>query len=168
MHSNRIIELPESIGDLLSVVFLDLRANQLTSLLATLSRLICLQELDLISNNLSVLPESIELLADYNKLKALPEAVGKLEPLEVPSVRYNNIGRLPTTMSSLTCLKELNVLAHITLVEVDEFDFNGGRWPLFDCAQCMKDIDIIVTYSDTSGAIRFRTVKFKDLSPSWV
>ncbi|PWA75218.1 galacturonosyltransferase 3 [Artemisia annua] len=86
-------------------------------------------------------------------------------------------------------------VAHIALVEAeDEFysyrvqrDNNGGRWPLFDCPQCMdnkepnftnstavgshqvqKDIDIIVTYTDTSGAIRIRTVKSKDLSPSWV
>lgn len=32
----------------------------------------------------------------------------------------------------------------------------------------MQDIDIIVTYTDTSGAIRIRTVKSKDLSASWV
>ncbi|GMP37265.1 hypothetical protein CsSME_00009030 [Camellia sinensis var. sinensis] len=31
-----------------------------------------------------------------------------------------------------------------------------------------KDIDIIVTYSDTSGSVRIRTVKSRDLSASWV
>lgn len=63
-----------------------------------------------------------------------------------------------------------------------------GDWPLFDCPQCIdkkeqgytksaatagnhpneKDIDIIVTYTDTSGAVRIRNVKSKDLSASWI
>lgn len=32
----------------------------------------------------------------------------------------------------------------------------------------VQDIDIIVTYTDASGAIQTSTVKSKDLSPSWV
>lgn len=60
---------------------------------------------------------------------------------------------------------------------------------LYDCEQCnrkkdqvtpsyespdesvnldVKDIDIMVTYSDASGAVRVGSVKAKDLSPSWV
>lgn len=31
-----------------------------------------------------------------------------------------------------------------------------------------QDIDIIATYSDTSGAVRIGKVKMKDLSASWV
>lgn len=64
------------------------------------------------------------------------------------------------------------------------------RYPLlYDCEKCnrrkdpgttvdtsphglgnigVEDIDIMVTYSDSSGAIRVRSVKAKDLSPSWV
>lgn len=32
----------------------------------------------------------------------------------------------------------------------------------------IQDIDIIATYSDTSGAIRISRVKMRDLSASWV
>ncbi|XP_076927530.1 putative galacturonosyltransferase 3 [Bidens hawaiensis] len=85
------------------------------------------------------------------------------------------------------------VLIHISLVGADAFDALTvqrdihGNWPMFDCPQCMnkkeqvntyslavgnhkvgKDIDIIVTYTDTSGAIKIRTVKSKNLSASWV
>ncbi|XAR73059.1 Polygalacturonate 4-alpha-galacturonosyltransferase [Bertholletia excelsa] len=61
------------------------------------------------------------------------------------------------------------------------------HWPLSDCSQCIdrkehglvksgkgsnfpdgKDIDIIVTYSDTSGGVQIRTVKSRNLSASWV
>ncbi|KAG5526902.1 hypothetical protein RHGRI_032980 [Rhododendron griersonianum] len=63
-------------------------------------------------------------------------------------------------------------------------------WSLYDCPQCVgkkarqeqghmksasgssppdeKDIDIIVTYTDTSGSVRIRTVKSRDLSASWI
>jgi len=62
-------------------------------------------------------------------------------------------------------------------------------WSLYDCPQCVsrkarqeqghaksasgsgppdeKDIDIIVTYTDTSGSVRIRSVKSGDLSASW-
>lgn len=89
-------------------------------------------------------------------------------------------------------------MIHIALVGADisdtltvQRDFKG-YWPSFDCPQCIgrktagleqvppnsaaavgnhphdKDIDIIVTYSDISGAVLIRSVKSKDLSASWV
>lgn len=82
------------------------------------------------------------------------------------------------------------VTTYIALVGADAFDTLtiqreiNGHQPLFDCPQCInkkeqfvsnsvateveKDIDIIVTYTDTSGAIKIKTIKSKDLSPSWV
>ncbi|XXG87413.1 hypothetical protein AAC387_Pa11g2104 [Persea americana] len=46
----------------------------------------------------------------------------------------------------------------------------GGYQRPSDCVQCngKKDVDIIVTYTDASGAIQTSTIKSKDLSPSWV
>lgn len=35
-------------------------------------------------------------------------------------------------------------------------------------AHFIQDIDIIATYSDTSGAVRIGRVKMRDLSASWV
>uniref|UniRef100_A0A5B7BPM4 Hexosyltransferase n=1 Tax=Davidia involucrata TaxID=16924 RepID=A0A5B7BPM4_DAVIN len=86
------------------------------------------------------------------------------------------------------------VMIHIALVTADISDTltdeneHRGYRPLYDCPQCIdrkeqghiksaaavgnhpveKDIDIIVTYSDASGAVRIRTVKSRDLSASWV
>ncbi|XP_023740349.1 probable galacturonosyltransferase 3 [Lactuca sativa] len=98
-----------------------------------------------------------------------------------------------TNSSSRVILFIFLVPLHITLVGADAFDTLtiqkeiNGHQPLFDCPQCIdkkeqantssvtagnhqveKDIDIIVTYTDTSGAIRIKTIKSKDLSPSWV
>ncbi|KAL8267434.1 hypothetical protein R6Q59_004778 [Mikania micrantha] len=100
--------------------------------------------------------------------------------------------RLATSLSPLIIFIFL-VLIHISSAAEDAFDSLTVRreinrnWPLCDCPQCMdkkaqvnksslavgnqkieKDIDIIVTYTDTSGAIKIRTVNSKDLSASWV
>lgn len=40
---------------------------------------------------------------------------------------------------------------------------NDSYSPVF-----VQDIDIIVTYTDTSGSVRIRTVKSRDLSASWI
>ncbi|KAI8028561.1 putative galacturonosyltransferase 3 [Camellia lanceoleosa] len=85
------------------------------------------------------------------------------------------------------------VMIHVALAGADLLDTQTVQrdlktyWPLYDCPQCIgikeqghmksasgsnppdeKDIDIIVTYSDTSGSVRIRTVKSRDLSASWV
>ncbi|CAL5377917.1 unnamed protein product [Camellia sinensis] len=84
-------------------------------------------------------------------------------------------------------------MIHVALAGADLLDTQTVQrdlktyWPLYDCPQCIgikeqghmksasgsnppdeKDIDIIVTYSDTSGSVRIRTVKSRDLSASWV
>ena len=46
---------------------------------------------------------------DLNQLRALPEAVGKLECLETFTLHYNKIIGLATTMGNLTNLRELDV-----------------------------------------------------------
>ncbi|KAF5443711.1 hypothetical protein F2P56_036246 [Juglans regia] len=95
---------------------------------------------------------------------------------------------------SLQLICILLVVCHIALVGSDVLDtstiqreFKEFR-PLYDCEQCRlrkqeqvnnsatgvgnhpdeKDIDIIATYTDTSGAVRVSSVKMRDLSASWV
>ncbi|CAD6212134.1 unnamed protein product [Miscanthus lutarioriparius] len=65
------------------------------------------------TNELEELPYTIgsctslvELRLDFNQLKALPEAIGKLEIL---TLHYNRIKGLPTTIGHLTRLRELDV-----------------------------------------------------------
>ncbi|KAK1437831.1 hypothetical protein QVD17_03631 [Tagetes erecta] len=107
-----------------------------------------------------------------------------------PSAMKSSFTRLTPSLSRLIVFI---FLVHISLAGADAFDYLtvhreiNRNWPMFDCPQCMskkeqdnrnslaagnhkvgKDIDIIVTYTDTSGAIKIRTVKSKDLSASWV
>ncbi|KAL2519849.1 putative galacturonosyltransferase 3 [Forsythia ovata] len=82
------------------------------------------------------------------------------------------------------------VVIHVAQVRAEVSDMSTlrrereGYFPLYDCPQCLdrqdqsnisfaahpdeKDIDIIVTYSDPSGAVRIRSVRSRDLSASWV
>ncbi|KAJ0428519.1 putative polygalacturonate 4-alpha-galacturonosyltransferase [Helianthus annuus] len=128
----------------------------------------------------------INLSATKHKLKRLYISPPLSTAMKSP------ITRSTTSLSPLTIFIFL-VLVHISIVGADAFDSLrirreiNGKWPMFDCPQCMdkkeqananslavgnhkveKDIDIIVTYTDTSGAIKIRTVKSKDLSASWV
>ncbi|KAL8142560.1 hypothetical protein V2J09_015592, partial [Rumex salicifolius] len=79
-------------------------------------------------------------------------------------------------------------LARAELSNLQKIQKKLGQYQhLYDCEQCVKrkdaivnttegfgnnpndkDIDIIVTYSDPSGAIRVSSVRARDLSPSWV
>lgn len=89
----------------------------------------------------------------------------------------------------ITCLFLLLLLqsALVRAGRSDFFSFQGElkrSLPVYDCPQCSlrkkegrvnsdtypeeKDIDIIVTYNDPSGAVRISTVKSRDLSASWI
>lgn len=82
------------------------------------------------------------------------------------------------------------VVVNSVLIEAQLFQRDRRGYPLlYDCQQCnrkkdqatqlyassgksgnldVKDIEIMVTYSDASGAVRVGSVKAKDLSSSWV
>ncbi|XP_024031371.1 probable galacturonosyltransferase 3 [Morus notabilis] len=97
------------------------------------------------------------------------------------------------TFDSLLLLCVSLVVVRVAVVRADVSDSSAiqrdvhGYQLLFDCEQCLggkeedassvtglgsvsdqKDIDITVTYTDTSGAVQLRRVKMKDLSASWV
>ena len=59
IYSNQVTTLPESIGDLSSLVRLHLHGNQLTSLPESSGNLSSLEMLNLGSNQLTSIPESI-------------------------------------------------------------------------------------------------------------
>lgn len=80
-------------------------------------------------------------------------------------------------------------MIHVAQVRAEFSDMSTireheGNSPLYDCPKCLdrqdqsnissaahpdeKDIDIIVTYSDPSGAVRIRSIRSRDLSASWV
>ncbi|EPS69600.1 hypothetical protein M569_05166 [Genlisea aurea] len=118
LHGNRIRELPESIGMLRGLISLNLSCNGITFLPAAIGDLENLQILRGEANEFEELPHAIgkctslrvrELHLDYNKIKALHEAVGRLESLEIMTLSYNNIRQLPSTMASLSNLKRVDL-----------------------------------------------------------
>ncbi|KAK3024712.1 LOW QUALITY PROTEIN: hypothetical protein RJ639_042934 [Escallonia herrerae] len=111
VHANQLINLPASFSELHNLTDLDLHANRLKSLPASFGNLTNLINLDLGSNQFAKLPYNIgiELRLDFNQLKGLPEAVGKLKCLKILTLHYNRIKKLPTTMGILGRLKELNI-----------------------------------------------------------
>ncbi|SPP78935.1 blast:Leucine-rich repeat and calponin homology domain-containing protein 1 [Drosophila guanche] len=108
LYHNTIRSIPESVKQLSSLTYLDLRSNQLS----TLPREICFLPLQvlLVSNNrLVTLPDELgrldqtltDLDASYNQLSALPARLGELRTLRSLSLRSNQLMYLPR---ELTCL----------------------------------------------------------------
>ncbi|KAL3514935.1 hypothetical protein ACH5RR_021837 [Cinchona calisaya] len=98
-------------------------------------------------------------------------------------------GPLSSMSPSLLTIFSFLVMVHLLLVKAEttsNFQRKSSQHfsQLYDCPQCIhtreqvqlesashpeeKDIDIIVTYNDPSGAIKIRTVKSRQLSASWV
>ncbi|XP_034472711.1 leucine-rich repeat and calponin homology domain-containing protein isoform X3 [Drosophila innubila] len=108
LYHNAIRSIPESVKQLSSLTYLDLRSNQLSSL----PREICFLPLQvlLVSNNrLATLPDELgrldqtltDLDASYNQLTALPVRLGELRTLRSLSLRSNQLLYLPR---EITCL----------------------------------------------------------------
>ncbi|XP_034098358.1 leucine-rich repeat and calponin homology domain-containing protein isoform X3 [Drosophila albomicans] len=108
LYHNAIRSIPESVKQLSSLTYLDLRSNQLSSL----PREICFLPLQvlLVSNNrLATLPDELgrldqtltDLDASYNQLSALPVRLGELRTLRSLSLRSNQLLYLPR---EITCL----------------------------------------------------------------
>jgi Leucine-rich repeat (LRR) protein len=86
-----LTELPDSIGELDSLLELDLSNNQLTRLPDSIGNLHRLTQLYLRSNNLTELPETI----------------GKLIKLKVLNIHENRLTKLPESIGNLTELTTL-------------------------------------------------------------
>ena len=114
--SMKLTELPESLGKLTQVYFLNLSDNQLTNLPGSLRRLTQLQQLNISNNQLMALPESLSnlkqlrgLFSYANKLTYLPQWLAKLTQLEELILFDNQITDLPSSLAQLKSLQKLNL-----------------------------------------------------------
>lgn len=115
-RGNKIIELPDSIGNLIHLESLNLHRNALIKLPESIGRLTNLNNLTLEANNLNYLPESIielsklkKLNLDHNKLEYLPETIGAMTNLEELSADNNVLNKLPDSVGNLLNLKRLSI-----------------------------------------------------------
>lgn len=161
VSNNRLTVLPVAIGQLTLLRWLDVSDNQLTSLPETIGQLSQLQELHAYSNQLTGLPETIgqlsrlqELLAHSNQLTALPETIGQLSQLWLLQVSNNRLTALPEAIERLTTLKWLFLHGNDALGLPVEV--LGPTWPRVEqgSAQPAKPADILEYYFRTRAGRR--------------
>jgi Leucine-rich repeat (LRR) protein len=122
----KLIELPESLGQLTQLRSLNLSGNQLATLPEWLGRLTQLQSLNLSSNQLATLPEWLGRLTQLqslnlsnNEVAVLPEWLGRLTQLQSLALFAIRLKALPEWLGQLTKLQSLNLSGNqlVTLPE---------------------------------------------------
>ncbi|MHA1520273.1 MAG: leucine-rich repeat domain-containing protein [Promethearchaeota archaeon] len=118
--------LPDSVGELIRLRFLDLTNSKLEQLPENIGNLVDLEELNLkgtlsnegkpIYNEIDKLPESFCKLINLKKLEIsgnglleLPEHFGQLSSLEEVIMDFNKISSIPNSVGDLLKLKHLNL-----------------------------------------------------------
>ncbi|GLD54603.1 protein scribble homolog isoform X2 [Lates japonicus] len=111
---------------LANLVTLELRENLLKSLPTSLSFLVKLEQLDLGSNELEVLPDTLgalpnlrELWLDRNQLSSLPPELGNLRRLVCLDVSENRLEELPSELNGLLALTDLLLTQNLLEVVPD-------------------------------------------------
>jgi Leucine-rich repeat (LRR) protein len=135
--------LPESIGNLVKLRYLELNDNQLQSLPESIGNLVNLKVLWLSHNRLQSLPESIGSLVKLtylnlfdNRLQSLPESIGNLVNLKCLRLSNNHFNFVPEGLFRLSnnCKISLenNSLSEEEIARVRQrIDQPGYRGPRF-------------------------------------
>lgn len=111
-----LTSVPRSVPQCLSLTVLDMSSNGLKTLPESLCTLPCLQELHVNWCELSALPENIgrlknlrKLACGFNQLSSLPEDICSLPVLEALFVNDNSLGKLPRNIGRVLSLREIAV-----------------------------------------------------------
>lgn len=115
LSSNRLTELPASIGGLGSLMEINLESNRLESLPGSIGRLAKLGELSVFGNRLQQLPDTLDgmrsletLNVSGNPLTDLPESIRRLPLMEL-GISATDLQQLPPVLCSMTRLQELRL-----------------------------------------------------------
>ncbi|MGY3779718.1 leucine-rich repeat domain-containing protein [Isobaculum melis] len=107
--------LPETIGNLVSLTYLEVRGTQLTSIPGEIGKLNKLQTLNINGTGLTSLPPELGNLVSLkilnlsqNKLTALPSELGNLSALQTLEARLNQLTSLPAELGNLSSLTKLD------------------------------------------------------------
>ena len=108
LYALQITSVPDNIGDLSSLNYLNLHFNQITNIPETIGELVQLTELFLENNLIETLPESIENLSNLvtlnineNQLISIPESIGTLGSLEELLLFNNELTFLPESICNI-------------------------------------------------------------------
>jgi internalin A len=114
--NNQLIALPNSIGELITLLVFDLRNNKITVLPDSIGELKNLISLWLSHNQITALPDSIcdlrnltSLQLNHNQITALPDSIGKLKKLTSLQLNHNKIAVLPDSICELKNLTSLKL-----------------------------------------------------------
>ena len=114
LDSNNFSTLPECVGQLVNLKWLNLNSNNISTLPEWFGQLVNLETLGLSHNNFSTLPECVGQLVNLeylglgsNNFSTLPECVGQLVNLEDLDIGDNNFSTLPECVGQLANLKTL-------------------------------------------------------------
>jgi len=114
ISSKKLMNLPASIGNLLTLQNLNLSSNYLSILPENLGKLSHLIHVNISHNKFLVLPENLGFLTNlkklnlsFNKLTTIPESFQNLTKLEYLDLRENNISFLPEYFQGFKNLKFL-------------------------------------------------------------
>ncbi len=114
LRNNMLAKLPSSISSLSSLKSLDLHGNKLTSINIHPSKSI--EELELGWNNFTTIPINIKpllLLEKFgiggNKLETLPEWIGSFHSLKALDLYDNKLLNIPDSLGKLNSLEKLNL-----------------------------------------------------------
>jgi len=118
LGNNKLELIPDTIGDLKSILTLDLIYNWFTHLPDSIVHLKSLQTLYLRGTKIRVLPKSFGNLTSlerlnlyHNKLETLPESFGNLSSLGSLNLEWNNLKELPNSFWRLKSLTNLKMCA---------------------------------------------------------
>ena len=117
LASNDCLEiLPDSIGKLDNLQFLDLSFSAVKSLPSSIGNLVNLERLDLFDSRLESLPDSIgaliklpKLNLSRTKISTLPDSIGKLTHLKALDLSLSEIKFLPISIRNLVNLERLDL-----------------------------------------------------------
>jgi len=114
LDNNDIAVVPDAIGALANLKYLDLGDNKIAMLPASIGRLTALEDLNLYSNILTAVPASIGSLTalttlslQNNRIATLPTTIGGMTALTALGLNRNQLAGLPDSIGQLTGLKKL-------------------------------------------------------------
>jgi len=111
-----IASIPSEIGNIHSLITLDLSFNKLTSIPSEIGNLNNLQSLDLSYNKLTSIPSEIgnlhtlkHIVLSFNKLTLIPSEIGNLYNLQTIDLHSNALTSIPSEIGNLHILKILDL-----------------------------------------------------------